>query len=333
MNNWIVSLNRDGTDSMDLSALFADLQPDNELLHPDQIKDLLQKNDISLSSSRNLITFRRTEKQWRPLTVDLDTEFYFSMKPLHEPLAPVRIVYFLNGYINKGFHRLMTAQLKDLKRSRILDYNSASFYFVFSGTDAQAEQALRITKRLVPESILHFTHTKENAFEYPGIKKVWDLAQENREGYILYFHAKGLSHLSLFPFSRKRTRSEQIIFREVVFNWKKNILWLDHLTSATKAGLHCGGRGWAWYNFWIARSSYLYHLDEPVLTQRRHYYEDWLCRYNEGNAGTPDDRPFESYPDTLSQCLSIDTGTDVPESNLGTSLVPGSPRIQRIFKR
>ncbi len=57
-----------------------------------------------------------------------------------------------------------------------------------------------------------------------------------------------------------------------------------------------------WYNFWYARGSYLRTVEQPIVTTRRHYYEDWLARSGlppqEGAPSVPE-RDLSQYPHTL----------------------------------
>lgn len=39
-----------------------------------------------------------------------------------------------------------------------------------------------------------------------------------------------------------------------------------------------GHGGYIWYNFWYATGKYLSNCEEPVLTDNRYYYEEWLGR-------------------------------------------------------
>ena len=64
----------------------------------------------------------------------------------------------------------------------------------------------------------------------------------------------------------------------VIHNWEANLEKLYRLESINKVGILTGGNGWLWFNFWIARSSYLSNLEKPKKTNHACYYEDWLGR-------------------------------------------------------
>jgi hypothetical protein len=59
-----------------------------------------------------------------------------------------------------------------------------------------------------------------------------------------------------------------------------------------------------WYNFWYARGSYLNTVEQPIITERRHYYEDWLAR-----SGLP---PQEDAPYALERDLGLYPRTASP---------------------
>ena len=69
-----------------------------------------------------------------------------------------------------------------------------------------------------------------------------------------------------------------MIFKLLVGQWENNIELLTRLNSIYKLGTLSGGNGWLWFNFWIARSSYLSKLEKPKMTKYACYYEDWLGR-------------------------------------------------------
>ena len=51
------------------------------------------------------------------------------------------------------------------------------------------------------------------------------------------------------------------------------------MISINKLGILSGGNGWLWFNFWIAKSSYLSKIEKPRMTKRAFYYEDWIARF------------------------------------------------------
>jgi uncharacterized alpha/beta hydrolase family protein len=73
-----------------------------------------------------------------------------------------------------------------------------------------------------------------------------------------------------------------------------------------KIGMSAGGCGWIWYNFWYARGSYLCQVEKPVLTARRHYYENWLgFKVSVENLIPEKERPWSFYPNTRMNCYGF----------------------------
>jgi len=251
---------------------------------------------------------------WRPLLVSPDCSFELRLsQPTELRQIPVRLVYFVNCYINPRYLYMVTSQLKELRQTGLLAGLRATFYLVSSGTETDRVRVNHELKRIFGDSsAVQHEHTTDNKFEYPGIRKVWELGRRDQQGYILYFHARGISHLKLGRFRRNRQRQEKRLFRRVVGEWRQNLTWLQHLTSAEKLGINCGGNGWIWYNFWWARASYIAHLERPEVTDRRHYYEDWLGRYQ------PPEAKAGEYASNINQCLSIGSSIVFRKYNLGS---------------
>ena len=120
--------------------------------------------------------------------------------------------------------------------------------------------------------------TTKNDFEYWGIKKVWDLSQDN-DGKVLYFHAKGVSnnYVNLKTREVSEWKVEGIkLWRDaleyhLIDNYEQRIKDLDENDTI---GLTCVNN-WYWGNFWWANLSYIRENSEP-LHGDRWYFEAWL---------------------------------------------------------
>jgi len=255
---------------------------------------------------------------WRPLLVASGS--HFSIEPpanLNFSQVKTRIVYFINCYVNTNYLFMVSSQLKELHATGLLTETQCEVHVVSSGTAVHRESlGAQLKKQFGNSPVVFHEHTEANQFEYPGIRKVWQLGQRHEDSYLLYFHARGLSRMKLGRFRRKRQPQEKRLFRRVIGAWRQNLTWLEHITSADKLGLTCGGNGWVWFNFWWARASYVRQLEEPVVTDRRHYYEDWLGRYQPLGS-----KPGE-YSSNLTQCLSIASVPAIKKYNLGSDFNP-----------
>lgn len=126
-----------------------------------------------------------------------------------------------------------------------------------------------------------------NYYEYSGIKKVWDLAQE-KDMKILYFHAKGVSNKY-----RRHDKQEEISEKKIssIKSWVEVLeyflidAWKDcieKLETYDNVGVTCYN-GWFSGNFWWSQSKYIKTKTEPLCHVGRWYYEAWL---NEGMIST-----------------------------------------------
>jgi hypothetical protein len=255
---------------------------------------------------------------WRPMLVSPDCSFELMLNnPIDLRQMPVRMVYFVNCYINPRYLYMVSSQLKELQQTGLLAHTRATFHLVSSGAEGDRVRLKNELRHIFGESpAVQHEHTTENQFEYPGIHKVWQLGQQDQLGYLLYFHARGISHLKLGRFRRNRQPQEKRLFRRVIGEWRQNLTWLQHLASAEKLGINCGGNGWVWFNFWWVRASYVRQLEEPVITERRHYYEDWLGRYQ------PPGTASGEYASNLNQCLSIASAPWLKKYHLGSDFNP-----------
>jgi len=122
--------------------------------------------------------------------------------------------------------------------------------------------------------------TLANKYEFPGIRKVWDLSQrlsgrEARETIFLYFHSKGMFNSP--DKSSSRDFHERMLFRTVIDPWKSILPRFVQHETLNKAGYAASSAGFIWYNFWWVRASYAQNLVCPIVSKRRHYYEVWLA--------------------------------------------------------
>jgi len=217
-----------------------------------------------------------------------------------DSIGSISIVYFINTYVNNSYQYMMMSQLTELKNSGILTLNP-TIYIMVSCSNDSVNPVTDLVKHILPTAIV--CCTAMNNHEYPGIKKVWDIGQQNTNGLTscstsgstsgstlgstlgstpgltLYFHSKGISHIKQPTVQNCRTRDEKVIFKNIVTNWRKNLEIFRRFPSVYKLGMNQGGDGWMWFNFWWVRNEYSNQCVEPIITENRYYYEDWLGRY------------------------------------------------------
>ena len=95
----------------------------------------------------------------------------------------------------------------------------------------------------------------------------------------LYFHSKGMVHHGN-NVSLSQVAVEPI-FNVVIETWRNALTQFYCDEELNKAGYASAPGGWQFYNFYWVRASYLRRVVRPIISRRRHYYEDWLGRIDE----------------------------------------------------
>jgi hypothetical protein len=206
------------------------------------------------------------------------------------------IVYYINCLINANYFDWLKNQIE-------IVYKDNMTIYIIATLDASNEADFR--KKVLdiyPKVIIECNYINE--YEYPAIHKVWELGQQysNQNDIILYFHSKGMTHHT--NYESNRNDNYNIILKD--FDKIKEIF--NIFPSIDKVGYFSGGIGWIWYNFWYARGSYINKVEKPLKTNRRHYYEDWLCRKIKDNNNDIDEsieKPFHYYENTLMNCYGF----------------------------
>jgi len=177
----------------------------------------------------------------------------------------IHIVYFLYGLENDNYMDWLRNQMD------LVSKWSAKFYIVATLPSGHEEKLRETVGQLYPAA--EVTVSTLNSFEYPGIRKVWEVAQSSSStrDLIFYFHSKGITLTKTYaPHAGANYMS--------LFELPRVLEVFGTFPTVDRAGHFSSTFGWVWYNFWVARGSYLSALEEPAMTTRRHYYEDWLCR-------------------------------------------------------
>lgn len=203
---------------------------------------------------------------------------YPFMKPDYATIK-VNVVYFANLYIHPKGLELVKLQLQEFINTGILtDIINSKLYIVISLPSNETSVRNTLTtlfKKYDLVSKIEIITTRYNGHEYPGISKVYELAKpEEENSVVLYFHSKGISRFK----GALNDPYEIRCFNEVIRNWRWVLFIFMNFLSIDRVGLTSTRAGWLWHNFWWIRSNYIHKLEKPILTDRRHYYEDWLAR-------------------------------------------------------
>lgn len=189
----------------------------------------------------------------------------------------VCVVYFANLYMHPNAMDLVVLQLEAfIKTGMLQEITNTKLHVILSvgktDQDLVCHRLINLFEKYGLSSKLCIETTEENAHEYPGILKVYELS-DGPNSIILYFHSKGVTR-----FQGNRDTHEISVFNIVISNWKWILFVFENFLSVDKVGVSASHYGWLWSNFWWIRSEYVKKLETPVKTDRRHYYEDWVAR-------------------------------------------------------
>ena len=197
------------------------------------------------------------------------------------------VVVVYHTYLVGQWKTLVKSQMDRLVNSGL--YESADQIWMTINRVENSEEEVR--EFLKEYSKLSLEFHEQNYAEYPGIKKVKDIAT-NQDAKILYFHTKGVSN-NWQTFNEKRPSQEKMenvaSWREcmeyfLIDNWEKCVEKLDENDNV---GVSCNG-GWYWGNFWWSKSEHLRKTEDVGLWSRWDY-EAWL------NRSTPQSKNFEFF--------------------------------------
>ena len=284
------------------------------------IKKKLDKSNIFYwrISNKNL-------KNWLPITILGGIPFTLDLKNEIKHNS-IKVVYFINADISNCYLKVMSDQLDNLLTSKIFNSSNIKLFFIIICSDLKKRKNIKnlIYFKKVKKYIdfeIEFSSDKHKEFE--GINKVWNLSKikSNHNDLIIYFHAKGISYMQN-KFLYIRQPLEKFIFKLLIGKWEQNIGLINRFNSIYKLGTLSGGNGWLWFNFWIAKASYISNLEKPVKRNRACYYEDWLGRYlitkESKNIEKYKNEYDEKFVNTINNTLSLLSKPSKNKFNIGT---------------
>lgn len=298
----------------------------------------LIKQDLLDTSNNNIYQFKNLNfstdefnylritnpknKYWRPTTIKKGTPFSLFTGNLSFKSEEIDIVYFVNTKISPQYKNLFRDQLKQLIKSKILNRKKCKLHIVCIRNSEIQENSIKDVLKsleLYKNCETNLIFKNDDHMEYEGIKKVWELSKSEDNRLIFYFHGKGLSYMKN-KFVYIRQPIEKLIFKLLIDEWEKNLETFKRFNSIDKIGILSGGNGWLWFNFWIAKSSYIKGLQKPIKTKRACYYEDWLGRTLVGNKKvSKEEINSRNFLYTMNQTFSILNNPKKNKYNIGTT--------------
>jgi hypothetical protein len=279
--------------------------------------------NIEKNNMLNILNMKIISKNFQHKILDsMDIDITMNRKVNYN----LFIVYYINAMINPNYFTWITSQL-----NIILPYNG-NIYLVCTIQEEKQENFKNDIKNLFSANIT-ILFNNVNQYEYPGIKKVWELSQQfNKDNdIIVYFHSKGITHCNVYEDSIPLLNAS-CYCQDTISNIDRVYEIFSLFPSIDKITTTNGGNGWGWYNYWIARGSYLCQVEKPILTTRRHYYEDWLGRKKKYNnhyySDSIENTDFSIYENTLKN--SYQMYCDDKTGNIGYYMEPYPMEIKII---
>ena len=207
------------------------------------------------------------------------------------------IVYFINCIVNPNYFDWLINQIN------IVNNFNKKIFIIATIEEKNEDLFKKKTLELYPDVIIECYY--ENEFEYRGILKVWELGQKynSRNDIILYLHSKGVTHYTNYSFNSNDNYN-------IILKDKNKIEEIFSIfPKVDKIGYSSSSYGSIWYNFWFVRSSYIFNIEKPVKTNRRHYYEEWLGKIvdNDDEKNPIEERTNYNYRNTLDSCYGFYT--------------------------
>jgi len=189
-------------------------------------------------------------------------------------MSKINIIYFIWINPKKNYEVIISGQLKDMVKSKIL--NDSKLYIEIS---CQYEIMNQKITHFITEIIKGYNYEikfhEDNKYEYFGIKKLYDLAKSEPNKYYLYLHSKGMFNYDNINerhiYEKTLTRGSIVYHKKVleIFTNNKNISKIALFPS----NLH--NQNFIWLNFFWSKGTYLNTCEDPKITDDRYYYERW----------------------------------------------------------
>jgi len=188
----------------------------------------------------------------------------------------IKIVYF--AYLLKDkWEDIVLEQLEQLYSLKEL-YSISDIYMSVIDVSEHATELEKLKYILLNKypkiQLINIFYTNE--YEYPGIKSVYELSTNNDDEYILYFHSKGMTS--------NEHDNRKTLFEYTIANYTDAIEEFQQNEDTDIVCLIPSGYGFAYYNFFWARSSFINkYCSKPENTNQYLLYEKYSWELWLGN--------------------------------------------------
>jgi hypothetical protein len=178
----------------------------------------------------------------------------------------IKIVYFAN-LIPNTWEPIITEQLDSLKKLEL--YNKASNIYMSVISNDRELIKLKELINIKYKKIELKNIFKENYYEYPGIKTLYQIAQDDDDEIILYFHSKGITS--------NQHENRKYLFSHTIENYNLYLQEFKRNKELEVAGIFPNVDGFCYFNFFWTRSSYVRnYCSKPEISENRYIWEVWI---------------------------------------------------------
>lgn len=191
-------------------------------------------------------------------------------------IKSIHIIYYIWINENRNWQVIVQGQLHDIIESNILEEAHLNIVLCSDKIELITEATYFIINTINYTDHLTFSlyTTQHNNFEYEGIKKLYQLANDEPDKLYIYMHSKGMFN-TIYD-SNKRLIDEKVLTKTLLYNWRKIKNIFEENKYVMKAGLVPSTGGWIWFNFFWTRGNYIRTCEIPKISDVRYYYESWL---------------------------------------------------------
>lgn len=229
---------------------------------------VLQKDGVEYTLLENtpFILSSPTKQETRPDMASTPSSFNMGER--------INVVYSINTMNTPDYIYILTSQLRDFADSGL--YTNAQIHVQITCNPNQDVKGDVL--RILPNAKVEVYHI--NKYEYYGIRKVWEL--RNTPGLTLYFHSKGITHITNPTVDNCRTYTERVLFYNLIGRWRDVLRVYNTFKSIQIVTSLSSSSGVAWFNYWWVRNSYVRdNCKMPIPVNNKYYYEGWIAHGQE----------------------------------------------------
>ena len=178
----------------------------------------------------------------------------------------IKIVYFAYLIPDKWLP-IVEEQLDSLKNLELYNESSNIYMTVISDDNELATLKDLLANKYSKVEIKNVF--QDNVYEYPGLKTIYQIAEDDDDTLLIYFHSKGMTS------NQHETR--QYLFKYTFENYKDYINEFEYNKHLEVAGAIPHENGFIFFNFFWARSSYVRnYCEKPIESDNRYIWEVWI---------------------------------------------------------